>query len=238
MDKIKFQQIHHQLNVAQSALTNAKNLLKELEGASGSGENKLEPGTYGKFVGDHMVLEDGTKVEIPANYASKSTLVHGDKLKQYEENGEKKFKQVERVKRFRIEGILAKKEGRWHVVTSDGSYRVLDKAVEHYSGVEGDVVVILLPLDDKYAPFAAIESIAGKTPPVQASEPVKVAPKPEVKRVIKQPVPFKKFPVKPAMPVVVKPAPVVPVAPVAPTPPQATPVPIEPVKVLGEDDLR
>ncbi|MBI4091295.1 hypothetical protein HY419_00920, partial [candidate division WWE3 bacterium] len=118
---------------------------------------------FGKFNGEVLIADDGKRYDVPANYSSKSVLVFGDKLKTYEENGERKFKQVERVKRFRVEGMLAKKEGKWHVVTSDSSYRVNDAAVEHFGVGEGEMVVVLLPLDNKFAPFAAIESAVGKT---------------------------------------------------------------------------
>ena len=181
----KIQQINNALSSAVSSINLAKNLLKELFpetfAQAGLEVNVIDtiPGTIGKFVGDHMETEKNEKIEVPANYASKSTLVYGDKLKMYEEGGEKKFKQVERVKRFRIEGIVAKKEGKWCVVTSDSSYRVLDASIEHFGAKEGDTVVILLPLDNKYAPFAALESMPGKNLPVASIQPV-VAEAPKV----------------------------------------------------------
>ncbi len=163
--KNKIQQINTALNNAVSFINIARNLIKELESESGSISSNLQPGTFGKYVGDGMVTDDGQRYEVPENYASKSVLVYGDKLKMYDEAGVHKFKQVERVKRFRTEGVLAKKEGKWHVVTSDGSYRVLDSAVSHFGGVEGDQCVVLLPLEDKYVPFAAMESVLGKELP-------------------------------------------------------------------------
>ncbi|OGC49789.1 hypothetical protein A2716_00290 [candidate division WWE3 bacterium RIFCSPHIGHO2_01_FULL_40_23] len=160
----KIQQVNNALNQAVNFINQAKNLMKEVEAQAGIPSARNLPGVLGKFMGEYMETEAGEKIDIPANYASKSTLVYGDKLKQYEENGEKRFKQIERIRRLRVEGILAKKEGKWHAVTSDGSYRVLDVSVNHYGGVEGDPVVVLLPLDDKFVPFAAVESIPGKTP--------------------------------------------------------------------------
>lgn len=184
--KLKIQQIHHVLNTASFQVNQAKNLLKEIEADVLSKAVENIPGVFGKFVGDAMITDAGQKIEVPLNYASKSALVCGDKLKMYEENGEKRFKQVERVKRFRAEGILAKKEGKWHVVTSDGSYKVLDSSIEHWGGVEGDMVVILLPLDDKFAPFGALESIVGKSPKSSPKIEIEIKPNEETKEAVKE----------------------------------------------------
>lgn len=160
--KQKIQQIQKELNDAVSLVNAVKKQLVDLETGLGVVPSKSILGLVGKFTGDCMVADDGQKYDVPSNYASKSVLVVGDKLKMYEEGSEKKFKQIERVKRFRTEGILAKKEGKWHVVTSDSSYRVLDVSVNHFGAVEGDMVIVLLPLDDRYVTFAALESVVGK----------------------------------------------------------------------------
>ncbi len=178
--KQKIQQIQKDLNDAVSLMTSAKKELVDLEASMGVMPSKNIPGVVGKFMGDCMVTEGGQKYDVPLNYASKSVLVFGDTLKMYEEGGEKKFKQIERVKRFRTEGILAKKEGKWHAVTSDSSYRVLDTSVNHFGAVEGDMVVVLLPLNDKYVSFAAVESVVGKKVAVTENQavakPIEVKP--------------------------------------------------------------
>lgn len=153
-------QILSSLNAAQAAINIAKNVLKELE-VEQANLTKLIPGVYGKFMGDYLLGDDGQKYPIAANYASKSLLVYGDKLKMYEEGELKRFKQVEKVKRLKLDAILAKKEGKWHAVTADGSHRVLEAAVEHFGGMEGTLVEILVPEEDKFAPFAAIERATG-----------------------------------------------------------------------------
>lgn len=158
----KIQRINALLNQATAAIADARNLMKTMESELGVVPPKAIEGTIGRYTGDFMVTADGQKFEVPTNYASKSILVYGDTLKMYKENGETRFKQIERVKRLRVEGVLAKKEGKWHVVTSDGSYKVLEAAVEHFSGQEGDICIVLIPLEEKYAPFAAIESIPAK----------------------------------------------------------------------------
>lgn len=257
ISQAKINQINGAINEASIALAKAKNLLKDLESLTKTDNNNDDkPGIYGTFLGDHMLGEAGEKFDVPENYASKSILVYGDKLKMMDEEGVKKFKQVERVKRNRIEGVLAKKEGKWHVVTSDGSYRVLDSAVEHFKGSEGDLVVVLLPGDNKFAPFAAIESISLGVTEAPKHETIEVKPTPmhvvstiapkavEVSHVAVKVSPpsqsksnsaFKRKPSKPR-----KPDNVVKVEKVEPIQIQSEvkPVSSEPSKALTDEDLR
>lgn len=121
------------------------------------------PGVTGKFDGEFMVADGGKRYPVPANYASKSQMVFGDTLKMIEQpDGRRIFKQIERVKRSRVSGVLARKDGRWCVVTADGSYKVLAAAVAYYGGQEGDEAQALLPQADRHAPFAALESIPAR----------------------------------------------------------------------------
>jgi len=87
------------------------------------------------------------------------------------------FKQIERVKRQRVDGILAKKGKDFVVVTADGSYKVLSASLDFYNGEEGDSVTVLLPRNDKNVPFGAIESISGKEPKRKGERPPAKAPK-------------------------------------------------------------
>lgn len=121
------------------------------------------PGVIGTFDGQFMNTDDGAKFQVPENYASKSMIVFGDKLKMVDVNGEKRFKQIERTKRQRSNGMIVKKEGRYHVVTSDGSYKVSSAAVSFFGGKEGDEAHIILPLNNRHVPFAALESVGVKS---------------------------------------------------------------------------
>lgn len=198
----KINNLHGAINDANASLNRAKNMLKELEGLVKGGSSSSQPsenfanvpGVYGVFMGDHMVTETGEKILVPENYSSKSALVYGDKLKEIDENGEKKFKQIERVKRLRTDGVLAKKENKWCVVTSDSSYRVLETSVTHFGLSEGDLCVVLVPSENKFAPFAAIEGGSNtEIKPVETFVPkpvVKVTPvkKPSLKPAVVKPV--------------------------------------------------
>lgn len=159
------------LNAAETNIRLAKKLLSGVEAAPPKTSTKDIPGITGTFDGENMCSPDGKKYPVNPNYASKSVLVYGDTLKRIEEDGKEMFKQIERVKRHKVEGILAKKDGKWVAVTADGSYKVSPVAVEFYGGKEGSEVVVVLPLEDKNAPYAAVESI--KKEDARPSEPSK-----------------------------------------------------------------
>src|SRR3990167_2366131 len=121
MSNNKIDLIRQALGAAESSIRLAKQLLGELERAPSVSADKPKqhkemPGITGVFDGEEMVAEAGEKYPVPANYASKSLLVVGDTLKLVEERGEKRFKQIEHVKRHKSVGILTKKDGKWKVV--------------------------------------------------------------------------------------------------------------------------
>ncbi len=186
----------HNLNAIKSAIENAersiqqaKRLLSELEGGrphTGPTHHSPSqpthpispsqpvppkddrPGIVGLYDGEKMVTPAGESYDVPGNYASKSLLVIGDTLKMYEENGEKRFKQVEHVKRHKTNGLLVKKEGKFRAITPEGSYKVLTESINHFKGDVGDEVVLYLPAGNLTAPYGAIETIHKKTPKEEA----------------------------------------------------------------------
>ncbi len=157
--KSEQQLIVQALNAAETNIKLAKQLLSGVRDQPPKPSTRELPGITGTFDGEDMVTEEGKKYPVNPNYASKSVLVYGDTLKKIEEDGQERFKQIARVKRQKVEGILAKKDGKFVAVTADGSYKVSPVAVGFYGGKEGDEVVVVLPLEDKNAPFAALESI-------------------------------------------------------------------------------
>lgn len=155
--------IRQALGAAESSIKLAKQLLMELEkGGKESSPNKELPGVLGTFDGESMVTAEGQKFPVPENYASKSLLVVGDTLKLVDENGQKRFKQIEHMKRHKTNGILAKKDGKWKAVTPEGSYKVLPVSVEHFDGKVGDEVLLQLPANNLTSPYGAIEKIIKK----------------------------------------------------------------------------
>lgn len=103
----------------------------------------------GIFDGEFMITDENKKYQIPPNYASKSLLVVGDKLRFVEEGPQSKFKQVEKVERIESIGVLTKKDGKWAVVTSEGSFWIISASVKHFGGDIGDEVVVILPKEFK-----------------------------------------------------------------------------------------
>lgn len=180
----KIQSIHHALSAAVSSINLSKRLLNDLEKASSLSTRDM-PGEFGAFDGHFMVVEGGEKYPVPENYASKSKLVYGDTLKRIvQEDGKELFKQVERVKRLRIEGVLAKKDGRWCVVDAYGSHEVLAAAIKYYGVGEGDEVLAAIPQENTHAPFATLEGRVGKEEEsvVEVEEEVVVEGKSEEKK--------------------------------------------------------
>jgi hypothetical protein len=115
----------------------------------------------GIFDGVHMLGLDGKQYTIPANYASKSKLVEGDRLKlTIATDGTFIYKQVGPIERERKMGTLTKEPttGAFLVESEGKVYRVLQASVTFYDGDTGDEVVILVP-EGKSARWAAIENI-------------------------------------------------------------------------------
>ena len=169
--KSEHQLIVQALNAAETNIRLAKQLLSGVKAEPPQPSPKELPGIVGTFDGENMVTKDGKKFAVNPNYASKSVLVYGDTLKRIEVEGKEQFKQIERVKRQKVEGVLAKKDGKWVAVTPDGSYRVSPVAVEFYGGKEDDEVVVVLPLENKNVPYAALESIKKEEKPSGPSKP-------------------------------------------------------------------
>src|SRR3989344_9183827 len=160
----KIDLIRQALSAAESSLKLARQLLGDLEkeGVKNKPRDNELPGITGIFDGQNMVTESGDKYPVPENYASKSILIVGDTLKLVEQGKEKRFKQVEHVKRHKTNGILTKKEGKWAAVTPEGSYKLLSSSIEHFGGETGDEVLLQIPANNLQSIWAAVEKITKK----------------------------------------------------------------------------
>ncbi len=114
----------------------------------------------GEFDGEHMKGEDGQLYPVPANYASKSKLVEGDKLKlAIEPDGAFVYKQIGPTDRTRVRGIFdINEQGQYVVKSEDKEYRLLLASVTFYHIDRGDTVTILLPAEGK-AVWGAVENV-------------------------------------------------------------------------------
>lgn len=115
---------------------------------------------YGEFDGEHMKGEDGQLYPVPANYASKSKLVEGDRLKlAIEKDGAFVYKQIGPIERNRVRGIFdINDQGQYVVRTDDKEYRILLASVTFYHIDRGDTVTVLLP-EGKTAVWGAVENV-------------------------------------------------------------------------------
>lgn len=159
--KVQIQFINQALQQSVASLAMAKALMKELEDSLSEflPSPKDLPGIIGKFDGTYLVTDDNQKFQVPENYASKSKLVYGDTLKMIEGAEGSTFKQIERVKRTILSGILAKKDGKFVVLTSDGSHNLIPAAVSFHHGLEGDEACVIVPEEHRNCSFAALDEI-------------------------------------------------------------------------------
>lgn len=100
----------------------------------------------GHFDGQNMIGSGDKVFPVPANYASKSKLVEGDRLKlTIMPNGSFIYKQIAPVERDHIKGTLTKEDGQFRVAANGKNYKVLLASVTYYKGDVGDEVTLITP---------------------------------------------------------------------------------------------
>ncbi len=200
------ERLRQTLAAAESSLKLAKQLVNDLEKPSAPSVERSKvddtPGIVGIFDGENMTSSDGQTFPVPSNYASKSMLVVGDTLKLTEEGKEKRFKQIDHVKRYKTTGVLTKKDGKWAVITPEGSYKVSPAAVSHFGAEVGNEIILQIPEGNKTVGWGAIETVkkevnsASETEvvkePVESKPAAVTAPVIEEKPQVKKPVAVKK----------------------------------------------
>lgn len=120
------------------------------------GETQIIEGT---FDGQNMVGPNEKIFPVPANYASKSKLVEGDRLKlTILSNGSFVYKQIAPVDRETLKGTLIKEDGQFYVAANGKNYRVILASVTYYKGNVGDEVTLVIPqgIDSEWAAIEAI----------------------------------------------------------------------------------
>lgn len=190
----KIQAVLDLLESADKSVQAARRLLGEIGGKrkrepeletsslhqySSGGEKIIE----GVFTGDAMLGADKRLYPVPANYASKSLIVQGTKMKaRIEPDGKISYKIIDEMPHETKAGILVKDRDRWQAVCGDKVYNVLLASVTFHKGEVGNQVSVRVPAG-KEATFASLEAvIPGSVPPpaVQKEEaPVKKAKRAE-----------------------------------------------------------
>jgi hypothetical protein len=111
-----------------------------------------------------MLGTDNQEYHVPPNYASKSKLVEGDRMKlTITNNGAFIYKQISPIPRKRLVGtlILDNTTGQWSATLSDKIYKILTASATFYRGKPGDEVVFLVP-ESGDAGWGAVENIIHK----------------------------------------------------------------------------
>ena len=102
----KYENIRNLVQAALNQLEKVQNAIEILESEDRRAHYQSIPGTEGVFDGQYLIAQDGRKTEVPSNYAAKSKLVYGDILKVFTDSGRQIFKQIDRVERKIVEGVL------------------------------------------------------------------------------------------------------------------------------------
>ena len=167
--KTKLKELKTEIERAENALIKVKQSLGEVLTPEMSQETKGEQIVEGVFDGEFMVkgktrLGEGSsrsqkKFPIPPNYASKSKLVEGDKLKlKIEEDGTFTYKQIEPVERKNLIGTLEQDGEGYKVKVKDETYKVITASITYFGAKNGDKISIVVP-EGKKSKWAAVEGV-------------------------------------------------------------------------------
>ncbi len=118
----------------------------------------------GEFDGYFMIWSDQKKYPVPMNYASKTKLIPGDKLKlKIMQDGKLIYKLIAPAERKNVKAILSMTDDNKFIgITEDGqTYFLNQAAVTFFKGKPGDELFITINAEGKGG-FAAIEAVIQK----------------------------------------------------------------------------
>lgn len=116
----------------------------------------------GLFDGEAMIDKSGKQYPVPPNYASKSKLVVGDRLKlTILPDGKFLYKQIGPVERRHERGVVEKEGSGYRVAVDDKRYRVLLASITFHKASIGDEVSIIIP-DEIDSDWATLDSVLEK----------------------------------------------------------------------------
>ncbi len=170
----KLAQAYELLRSAESAIASAKDILAQYEdvGDGISAPLYIDAATIaaprvegnvriieGVFDGQNMQAPDQRLYPIPANYASKSKLIPGDRLKlTITERGEFKYKQIGPIPRRQLVGIVTYNDGEYYILAENKVYKVLLASITYYKAEVGSQVTIIVP-EQGESEWCAIEHL-------------------------------------------------------------------------------
>jgi hypothetical protein len=109
-----------------------------------------------------MLGSDGNIYPIPQNYASKSHLVQGSKVKAIiGSDGKITYKIIEEIEYTSQIGLVTMNHDKYQVVSEGKTYNVLTASVTFLKAQIGDTVSLRLP-KGKEATFATLDAVIPK----------------------------------------------------------------------------
>ncbi|QQR55385.1 hypothetical protein IPG41_02415 [Candidatus Peregrinibacteria bacterium] len=170
------------IHAAEASLKSARELLGEISPETVTNEPRLQVSdaksydagesqiVEGTFDGQGMIGPNDKNYPVPANYASKSKLVEGDRLKlTILPNGTFLYKQIAPIDREFLRGTLNREDGQYKVVANGKSYRVLLASVTYYKGNVGDEVTLIVPKNRESA-WGTLEAVLPQSEGAEVSE--------------------------------------------------------------------
>ncbi len=164
------QALQELINNAEKSLCHAKNLVSHLAPKLPKKSSLLEEADghvykhgadqviEGVFDGQDMIGADKKTYPVPANYASKSKIVEGSKLKcTIKADGSLQYKIIKEGVFVTSTGTIIRDGDHFIVVSQDGMYQLLPAAVTYIRARVGDRVAIRIPKGGK-GTYAAIEA--------------------------------------------------------------------------------
>ncbi len=167
----KIQTVHNLIEIAENNLKTAKSLLNQLLEESGvrSGSPSIQLNSprlsreedvarevvEGYFDGENMIGDNGRIYIVPQNYASKTQLVVGDRMKWILTTNREVFKLIQPVERQKVEGQFLIDNDIYYVSINniDHPIKILKAsatfAMKTQNLKQGDIVSILIPRDTK-----------------------------------------------------------------------------------------
>lgn len=167
----KIQALRDMISTAETTLQGAKSMLLQLEGKKKVGRRRKADDSddegrviEGTFDGQLMFGTDGKQYPVPANYASKSKLIHGDMMKlTITADGSFVYKQIGPVVRKMAIGTVNQDvDGNYFVVADGKAYRVLLASITYFKVEPGDEVTLITPRDID-SEWGAIENLLQKS---------------------------------------------------------------------------
>lgn len=160
------------ISTAERSLHHAKNLMTQIVGKKPAEPidaldvTGLHTYKHGKakviegiFTGKDMLGADKNIYPVPANYASKSKIVEGSKLKvTIKADGSYQYKIIEEIPFDTSTGTLIKDGDQFMIISQWGIYQVLPASVTYLQARVGDRISIRIPRGIK-ATFATIDTL-------------------------------------------------------------------------------